>query len=665
MARFDYSQTNFLGGEISPRAQGRVDKPEYRSSLVKSRNMVVVEEGAHSRRRGTHWIKYTRGRAAAKLLPFIADTIAPMVMEVTNGSTEFIIGTSPLFTNGESPGVTAASYDTQFITVTLTAVPGAWAGGDILYFFFPAGFDPTLEAGMRGRQVYIRSIVGSNVTLSSDRNGEMLGLTFNTGALVGTSLYKVRRVATVWDSTQIATLQTVQAEDNALVLDGTGVQPPQKFTLTTLPSDVSMAGIEDRLYMVTADANKTNYAVEILKAVDDDDDAITSASFSDEASVAKPISTGNFTVAAATFRDGPYQDAYLNGTVPMTCTVSAYAGAITVTAPSAIFPDTSFVGQHIRLFSEPPAWASGTTYAYGDVVTYNGQYWISVVPATYTNLNRIPNSMPLLITGVGVIFWAPAINAQRWAWGIITAVPTTSTLSVTLQTSLPSINGATMAQFRLGLFKSGQYPTTGVYHDGRLWLGGAVSNRVDSSNSNDFFGFSPTDAYGVVADNHSISGTFNADSRNKMYWMASEQQGIVVGTTGGEFLISASAGDSLTPFTADANKITPYKMAQAVPVKAGLSLVFIQKFKRKIYEYLADTFSGRFSGKPINENAMHMSTSGVEELAYTEEPTPIIWARMGDGSLCGCTFRRVSRLVSENPVFNAWHKHIIGGDADV
>lgn len=53
MADADYLQSNFLGGQWSPNAQGRVDHPQYRTALALSLNGLPVEEGAWTRRSGT------------------------------------------------------------------------------------------------------------------------------------------------------------------------------------------------------------------------------------------------------------------------------------------------------------------------------------------------------------------------------------------------------------------------------------------------------------------------------------------------------------------------------------------------------------------------------------------------------------------------------------
>ncbi len=51
----------------------------------------------------------------------------------------------------------------------------------------------------------------------------------------------------------------------------------------------------------------------------------------------------------------------------------------------------------------------------------------------------------------------------------------------------------------------------------------------------------------------------------------------------------------------------------------------------------------------------------MTEIAYQEEKVPTLWTRMEDGTLAACTYRRLSRFVTEAPVFQAWSRHPLGG----
>jgi hypothetical protein len=131
----------------------------------------------------------------------------------------------------------------------------------------------------------------------------------------------------------------------------------------------------------------------------------------------------------------------------------------------------------------------------------------------------------------------------------------------------------------------------------------------------------------------------------------------------GEWLIQASVlNDPITPTSMQAHEVTEYGCANIEPRRAGMALVFVQTYGRMAMEYLADAISGKFTGRPLNERAKHYADTGIVEIAYQKETVPVIWARGGDGSLFGCTYRRYSRFVTEDPVVFAWHKQVLGGN---
>lgn len=231
----------------------------------------------------------------------------------------------------------------------------------------------------------------------------------------------------------------------------------------------------------------------------------------------------------------------------------------------------------------------------------------------------------------------------------------------------PLLYVTAMREFRLGVYAdSTYYPTCGCYHEGRFWLGGAVDNRFDASKSNDPLNFSPTNAQGVVADNNAISYVLNAEEKNTMFWMKPDLQGIVVGSLGGEWLIqSGTANTAMAPANIQAHLITKYGCANVEPVRTGLTTVFVQKIKRRLIEYLADAFSGKFYGPNLSKFATHASKTGIEEIAHQEDVAPVVWSRKADGSLAGMTYRRTSSFSSEEAEFYGWHRHALGSGREV
>ncbi len=607
MTASNYHQSDFRGGEVAPLAQGRSETPTYHTSLNVSVNQILLEEGSATRRSGTEWIGPTHGRTVAKLLPFQSEAALPYVMEFTNDNLQFYANTGYVCTNDRRTIVTSSSTS-GVLSLVLDGNSG-WSVGDTVIMWFPTTIAAAVGGPYRNRVFKVTAGGGASTALTlKDDLGNALPYDSAANDLVLVRLLRIFRFTTTYGTTALSSLRAIQAQTQSIILSKT--VPPQVLEITTAAS---------------GDAD--------------------------------PV----FTFGAVTFIDGPYLDQQGTFDTPETGTVSAYTGTITFTPATTTFVAAD-VGRQIRLFSQPAAWNSGTTYTYGQTVTYNGAYYKNIASGSYSTLNvGITPGTTATSGSIQVTVWAAAPNEGVWAWGTIASQASTS-CTITLTTDLNSNNGTTIAIWRLGLYTANTYPTCGVYHEGRLWLGG--DNRFDASTSNDIFTFSPTDKFGTVLDSSGISEVLNSDELNTLQWMKADHEGILFGTLGGEWLIAASTlNDPLTPTSIQAHRVTKYGSAEIEPVRAGLALIFVQRYRQRVIEYLSDTFSGRFTGRHINEFSKHITAPGVREIAYQEEKVPIVWENMDDGSLAGISYRRVSHFVTEPPVFAGAHRHQIGNGA--
>lgn len=357
-----------------------------------------------------------------------------------------------------------------------------------------------------------------------------------------------------------------------------------------------------------------------------------------------------FNINPAVFKDGPYLDPPTDGT---TITSSGLSGSVTLTLAggSTRFAATD-VGRFVRLFSEPAAWAIGTAYVVGDQVSFGGAYY-QVLKA---NTGKEPDQ--------DTVNWGVSTTAAAWTWAIITAFTDTTHVTASLQN--PVLRTTACATWRLGLFSDTTgYPACGTYHEGRLWLAGVVGNRLDGSVSNDFFNMAPTSPDGTVADNNACTYVFNAKDVNQIYWMEPDAQGIICGTQAGEWLVQASASnDNLTPTSVQAHRRTTYGCANVPPKRAGAPIIFVQRYTKKVLEYVTTDFRG-LSARNISQTGKHLTQKGVVEIAYQAEKVPTIWARTTDGALIGCTYKRESPYASDPPDFSGWHRHDLGGGQTV
>lgn len=246
------------------------------------------------------------------------------------------------------------------------------------------------------------------------------------------------------------------------------------------------------------------------------------------------------------------------------------------------------------------------------------------------------------------------------------AAPAGAGVQVQLLGSALANTGA-MSVWRLGAYSDTTgWPSCGCYHEGRLFLGGAIENRWDASKSNDINSFAPTEENGTVADNNAISYTFNSAKINKILWMRSTSEGIVFGNQSGEGQIKATQANlPLSPTNAQAHLVTEYGCADVEPVLTGLTTVFVHRFKRQVYEYLTDAYSGKFFGRSLTRDVKHLVDAGIEEMTYQQERTPIVWGRTGNDALVGMTYRRISQFSTQEAEVLGWHRHVLGSGRSV
>lgn len=607
MPRSSYQQDDFLGGQWDGLNQGRAKLPMYHSAMALCSNFIPVEQGALVRRSGFEWMGPTYLRRQAKMLGFKSNASNPFALELTTDKLRLWYGSGPVCTNDRQV-LTGSSSTTGVLTVTTTTAHG-WSTGDHIVFYTPNTLTFANRAVVMNRHLQVTATTTTGVTLKDDVGNALPSDITASGLNGATALRLLRFDSTGITSSYLANARVVQAQTQAILLAGVA---PQTLKITT---------------------------------------DLTSGSDTDPT-----VSFG-----ATSFSDGPYLDP-----IDDAGTVNAYTGTITYVSVSQTFVVSDATsGRHIRLFSQPAAWSSSTAYSVGDYVTDAAGAWWTCV---YAQTGVVPGTTTT-VGGVVYAPWAPAPTAGVWAWGIITSWTNSTTVTVSLQTNLNSANGATMTQSQLGVYTTGQYPTCGCFHKGRIWLGGAVPNRFDGSEPFDphqdsTITFSPTDAYGNVNDDNGIADVINSDDVSIIYWMKPDHEGIIVGTNGPEYLLHTSnLNDPMTPSSLEQDVISTLGSANVEPVRPGIVIAFIQRYTRRVLEFFTENISGTKVARHLNEFAKSLAAPGIKELSYQEETVPILWTVMTDGTMAGCTYRRYGRFATDAPNAQAWHTHQIGDGA--
>jgi hypothetical protein len=104
-------------------------------------------------------------------------------------------------------------------------------------------------------------------------------------------------------------------------------------------------------------------------------------------------------------------------------------------------------------------------------------------------------------------------------------------------------------------------------------------------------------------------------------------------------IASSAAGEPITPTSILTREMTHYGSLNTPAIKVGRATIFAHRDTRKVYEYMANYFTQKYVADNLSLKAKHLTKGGVAELAYMRELTPVIWARLDDGGLIGCTYK--------------------------
>lgn len=214
--------------------------------------------------------------------------------------------------------------------------------------------------------------------------------------------------------------------------------------------------------------------------------------------------------------------------------------------------------------------------------------------------------------------------------------------------SLPdNTNPTNLFQFSAWNRRDG-YPGAVGFHEGRLLMAGtnAQPTTIWASQIDKFDNFSEL----TSLDTSPLEIKSNSGQQNRVLWMESQPNGLLIGTTGGEYLLSASNGAAITPTNRTLRKQSDFGSDDVQAIRAGDAIVFAQRGGMELMEsgYVIDSADGRerqVSGS-LSSQSEHLYRSGVKELAFAAVPSPHIFAVMQDGSLAMTTYARRENVVA-------------------
>ena len=232
----------------------------------------------------------------------------------------------------------------------------------------------------------------------------------------------------------------------------------------------------------------------------------------------------------------------------------------------------------------------------------------------------------------------------------ITARTNTTVVVCTITTAFTNTNAT--AAFNLGAFSDTTgHPSCVSFFEQRLVFAGTKDEpqTLFFSKAGDYENMTT----GTNADDDMVY-TIASNQVNAIRYMKAVRT-LVVGTTGGEFTVSADGTDaSITPTNITIKRQSSFGSANVDAIPAGNAILFLQKAKRKIRELQYNFDSDGYQAPDLTILNETVTDTGINEMSYQQEPGSNIWCVRDDGVLACLTYQR-----SENVI--AWSRHIFGG----
>jgi hypothetical protein len=203
MARVAVQLTNFTGGELSPRLDGRNDLAKYASGCKTLQNMIVYPHGSAARRPGTTFVAEVKTSSAfTRLIPFEFSTTQTYILEFGDDYIRFYKDSGAILEANKT--ITAITKANPGV-VTTTA--HGFSNGDTVVISGVVGMTQ-----VNGKRFKVASVATDTFALQ-DIDGNNVNTTSYTTYVSGGVANRVYTLATTYETADLAELKFAQSAD--------------------------------------------------------------------------------------------------------------------------------------------------------------------------------------------------------------------------------------------------------------------------------------------------------------------------------------------------------------------------------------------------------------------------------------------------------------------
>lgn len=274
--------------------------------------------------------------------------------------------------------------------------------------------------------------------------------------------------------------------------------------------------------------------------------------------------------------------------------------------------------------------------AAGQFVTQGFKVGMNVTVSGFTTANNNKGSAIVVKVTDDTLLLAPSSDLTDEAAGD----------SVTISGNLTA-----STEFSLGAFSTTTgFPSAVAFYEQRLVFASTTQQpqTLFFSVGGSFEDF----ADGTDADD-ALTYTLGSNQVNIIRYLQAGRV-LLVGTSGGEFVVTSSEDAPLSPTNAVVKRQATYGSADIQPVQVANVTLFVQRAKRKLRELVFDLSTDSYQAPDMTILAEHITEGGIKEMSLQQEPDNVVWCVLENGKFVGMTYRREENVI-------AWHEHVIGG----
>jgi hypothetical protein len=189
---------------------------------------------------------------------------------------------------------------------------------------------------------------------------------------------------------------------------------------------------------------------------------------------------------------------------------------------------------------------------------------------------------------------------------------------------------------------TGDYPACGALYQERLMVGGSNNNptQLNGSVEDDY----PDFICDPNADDYAVQYTLVSNQVNELLNMVGTPNALVIGTSGGVWIVAGSNNSSLSQTDVTASQQSSQGVSSLQPQVVNGSAIFVSRSSRIVtflaYNFVTNAWDNTDLTR-LNRNitiGTSATTSGIAQTAFQMEPYPIYWGVRNDGQLIGLVF---------------------------